>query len=307
MKALREAAIGIGSNSLRLLVADIEQGNQTAVLRKRIGLRVFTSLNDTHEMDESMIHDACEAVQQMKQYAQQSGAELIRLFATSAVRDAKNSAALQDALWQNTGLHLSILSGEQEAKYSFLGAAGNASTGMIDIGGGSTEIVIGDHGQPQYAISLQAGAVRMFQEMPITSAVDTKAVMDSVARLLSPNTKTIWQMKTPTQWVGVGGTMTAAATCIQGIDWHSHKRVHGFGVQRQALRHAMETLADMPLTDRKKLGTVPPDRADIVVHGFAILLQCMETLCIDTITISEHTNLDGFLRAITAGGSESAE
>ena len=304
---MRAAVIGIGSNSLRLLVADIENGNQTAVLRKRIGLRVFASLNEAREMDESMIRDTCEAVLQMKQYAKQSGAEIIRLFATSAVRDAKNSAAMQDALLENTGLHLSILSGEQEARYSFHGAAGSGSAGMIDIGGGSTEIVIGDHGQPQYAISLQAGAVRMFGEMPIGSAADTKAVMDSVNRLLAPHMLSIRQMKTPTQWVGVGGTMTAAATCIQGIDWHTHEGVHGFGVQRQALRHVMETLADMPLTVRQKLGTVPPDRADIVVHGFAILLQCMETLCIDTITISEHTNLDGYLRAITADESESAE
>ena len=298
--ALRAAAIGIGSNSLRLLVADIENGNLTPVLRKRIGLRMFASLNARHEIDETMIHNACETVFLMRRSAEDAGAENIRLFATSAVRDAANKTEFSKALLCRTGLTPDIISGEMEARLSFLGAAGKDHAGMIDIGGGSTEIVIGNGGAPQFACSLQAGAVRLFRELPITSIADTQSVIKIINRLLDPYLKTIRQMKTPIQWIGVGGTMTAAATCIQGIDWHSKDHVHGFTAARRDVRRVMETLAELPLEQRKALGTVPPDRADIVVHGFAILLACMESLSIDTITISERTNLDGYLHWITA-------
>ncbi|MBE0601702.1 MAG: hypothetical protein IH607_07925 [Firmicutes bacterium] len=124
--------------------------------------------------------------------------------------------------------------------------------------------------------------------------------------MLEPQLQAMRHIKTPTHWVGVGGTMTAAATCVQGIEWHSQDRVHGFTATRRDVRRVMEAMAELPLDQRKALGTVPQDRADIVVHGFAILLACMEMLEIEAIKISEHTNLDGYLLWITAGESESA-
>lgn len=304
--AMRAAAIGIGSNSLRLLVADLENGKLATVLRKRIGLRLFASLNSQDEIEETMIQDACEAVLSMKRSAELSGAETIRLFATSAMRDASNRAEFSKALQLKTGLMPDVISGEAEAELSFLGAAGQSRAGMIDIGGGSTEIVIGDRGVTQFACSLQAGAVRLFRELPIASLADTKRVADAVNRLLHPHIEVIRQMKTPARWVGVGGTMTAAASCIQGIPWDSRDQIHGFAAARRDIRRVMETMAELPLEQRKALGTVPPDRADIVVHGLAILLACMETLGIDRITVSERTNLDGYLLFIAAGESGSA-
>jgi exopolyphosphatase / guanosine-5'-triphosphate,3'-diphosphate pyrophosphatase len=296
---MRAAVIGIGSNSLRLLVADIQNDRQSAVLRERVGLRVFASLNQKLEIGEDMIHNACEAVLLMKTSAQKAGAETIRLFATSALRDAGNKALFTQALLKRTGLTTDIVSGELEARLSFLGAAGMGSAGMIDIGGGSTEIVIGDQGEPLFSCSLQAGAVRLYRELPIASAADTRAVIDVVNRLLDPYLQSIRKMKTPAQWVGVGGTMTAAATSVQEIDWQSQDNIHGFAAKRTEIRRVMETMADMTPDQRRDLGTVPPDRADIVVHGLAILLACMETLQIESIIISEQTNLDGYLRMIT--------
>ncbi|MBN1778260.1 MAG: hypothetical protein JW811_09080 [Clostridiales bacterium] len=296
---MRAAIIGIGSNSLRLLVADIIGGAQTAVLRERIGLRVFASLNERHEIDETMIHNACEAVALMKETAIRQSADIIRLFATSAVRDAANKTALADALMRKTGITLDILTGETEAKLSFLGATGNGSAGVIDIGGGSTEIVIGDHGQIAFACSLQAGAVRLFRELQIKSASGVRRVMDAVEELLASHMVKIKQQKAPSEWLGVGGTLTAAATYVQDIPWNSHGRIHGFILERPDIRRVTETLAGMTLKRRLSLETIPPDRADIIVHGFAILLSCMETLKINEIKVSEHTNLDGYL--ITAG------
>ncbi len=297
---MRAAAIGIGSNSLRLLVADEHTQQHTPVLRKRIGLRMFASLTSQMEIEQSMMAEACQAIVALKQCAKAEGATIVRLFATSAVRDATNQNAFRDMIFNTTGLTLEIISGKEEARLSFLGAAGESSAGMIDIGGGSTEVVIGDHGTPALAFSLQAGAVRMFQQYPITSSLDIQPVTNAVQHLLAPYMAQLKQTKTPALWVGVGGTMTAAATCIQSVDWHSSQAAHGFSVSRSELWRVLERLPAMPLAERKALGTIPPDRADIVVHGFAILYACMVALSIDHIIISEHTNLDGYLQALTA-------
>jgi exopolyphosphatase/guanosine-5'-triphosphate,3'-diphosphate pyrophosphatase len=293
--------IGIGSNSLRLLVTDIGNATQTAVLRERIGLRVFSSLDQRLDINEDMIHNACEAVALMKHSAEKLGAQTVHLFATSAVRDAKNKAAFTNELLKKTGLTLFILSGELEAKLSFLGAAGEGSAGMIDIGGGSTEIVIGDGGHILFSCSLQAGAVRLFREIHLGSVTDVQQIMNAVNTLLAAQLSKIRQMKIPTDWVGIGGTMTSAASCIQDVDWDSDNEIFGFTVQRPEIRRVLESLAAMTPDRRRDLRSIPPDRADIVVHGFAILLACMETLAIDEIKVSEHTNLDGYLMMITAG------
>ena len=299
---MRAAVIGIGSNSLRLLVADINNGIQTAVLRERIGLRVFASLNRKREIDGDMIDRACEAVASMKRTAEKHGAQTVLLFATSAVRDAANKAAFKDALKSKTGLDLDICSGETEAMLSFIGAAGNGSAGMIDIGGGSTEIVIGDHREIGFSCSLQAGAVRLFREVPIRCTADILKVTDAVNELLLPYLDRMKQQKTPGEWLGVGGTLTAAAACIQDIRWDSRTGIHGFIAKREDIRRVTQALAEMPAQHRAALGSIPPDRADIIVHGMAILLACMETLMINEIKVSEYTNLDGYLRRITAGG-----
>ena len=299
---MRTAVIGIGSNSLRLLLADTMDGHQTAVLRERIGLRVFASLNSQLEIADDMIHNACEAVALLKCNAEKNGAEAIYLFATSAVRDAANKAAFAKALLQKTGLSLDIVSGELEAKLSFLGAAGEGSAGMIDIGGGSTEIVIGDGGNTHFATSLQAGAVRLFGEYSIHSAADLSPIIQAVKALLTPHLQAIAQCKTPARWVGVGGTMTAAASCIQDIPWNSDHGIHGYTAKKDEVRRVLEKLSSMTLDQRCGLRSIPSDRADIIVHGLTILYACMEALLIESIQISKQTNLDGYLQWITVAG-----
>ena len=294
---MRKAVIGIGSNSLRLLVAD----KQNAILRDREGLRVFASLDKHRNISAAMIRSACDSIHRMQVKAKALGAASIHLFATSAVRDANNQQALSEALYRETGLTLEICSGELEAKLSFLGATEGLYSGMIDIGGGSTEIVIGEGETLCFAASLQAGAVRLFREMPIHNVSDAHRVKQAVIRLLNPYLPNIEQCKTPTVWVGVGGTMTAAATCAADIAWDTNCGVHGYNLERTDVRRLVETLAVLPLEQRQLMGSIPPDRADIFVHGTAILLGCMEALNIPAITVSERTNLDGYLLHITAG------
>ncbi len=299
---MKTAVIGIGSNSLRLLVADHKDGQMTAILRKREGLRVFASLNQQNEISDAMILNACHSVENLRLAAKAAGAQRFHLFATSAVRDAANQQALVDALLRTTGLKLEIISGEREARLSFVGATENVRSGLIDIGGGSTEIVIGKGDHLEFACSLQAGAVRMYRQIPVNNAQDTLLVQQAMRALIKPYQEKLSKIKTPTEWVGVGGTMTVLATCSQNIAWNQHDSIQSFTAKRSDVKRIMINLAQMPLDMRRSMPCIPPDRADIVVHGFAILLACMEELNIEQIRISRQTNLDGYLKLMKADG-----
>ncbi len=234
----------------------------------------------------------------MKNKANAKGAEAIHLFATSAVRDAANQREFEDRLNKATGLTLQICPGSEEARLSFLGATGPERSGMIDIGGGSTEIVIGQGDTLDFSQSLQMGAVRLFREKPIASVADAYRVMDRAAELLEPYRAGILAARPPQRWYGVGGTFTTTAALVQNISWTARERVHGFCAGRGDVRRVLETLAPLTVEERLRLPGLQPQRADIVVHGLAILLCCMERLGLTRITVSEYGNLEGYLKSV---------
>jgi exopolyphosphatase / guanosine-5'-triphosphate,3'-diphosphate pyrophosphatase len=293
---LRAAAIGIGSNSLRMLVADIEDAQLHRVLRDREGLRVFAALGANGDISESMMGKACESVNAMVTRARENGAQEIHLFATSAVRDARNQMELSDRLRAATGLPLEICTGETEAKLSFLGATGAQRSGVIDIGGGSTEIVIGQGETLEYADSLQMGAVRLSREAPIRTVKEAYAAVGRAAAILAPHKAEILALKAPSEWVGVGGTFTTSAALVQDVHWKDRGSIHGFVATRGQITEIMERLAVMSLRERMGLKGMQTQRADIIVHGLTILLCCMQELHIDQITVSENGNLEGYLK-----------
>ena len=292
---MRTAAIGIGSNSLRMLIADIRNGKMERIGRYREGLRVFAALDQAGNITDAMIEQACTSVRAFQQEALQKGAEEISLFATSAVRDAANQSVFTRALYEATSLKLEICSGDAEASLSFWGACDEHNCGMIDIGGGSTEIVIGDNGQIGYTASLQMGAVRLYRIRPIETITDAEKVVDMACNILLP-VRERYLDGVQRKWIGVGGTFTAGAAVVQRVPWQNRDNIHGFVLTREAVEKTLHELAPMKLEDRLNLGFIQPQRADIVVHGVAILLACMRSLDLKQITVSEYGNLEGYLK-----------
>ncbi len=292
---MRVAAIGIGSNSLRMLVADVERGRLFRLDRYREGLRVFAALDRQGNITPEMTDKACRSVETFRRQAVECGAERVHLFATSAVRDAANQQAFSQALLDATGLSLEICSGDLEARLSFIGATDGEPSGLIDIGGGSTEIAVGHGTEIQRAVSLQMGAVRLCRLYPIQSAEEANAVVRVARELISPQRDAFLAIRPPA-WVGVGGTFTTSAALVQRIPWNQRERIHGFSLTRESVQAAMEALAPMPMDKRLALPSLQPQRADIVVHGIAILLACMLELDLPAITVSEHGNLEGYLK-----------
>ena len=293
---MRTAAIGIGSNSLRMLVADLQDGQLHRVQRYRAGLRVFAALNQQGNISPEMIGNACSSVLEFRNAASAQGAEKIHLFATSAVRDAGNQEEFAQALQQTTGLALDVCSGEEEASLSFWGAAGDRPCGLIDIGGGSTEIAVGHRQRIDCSVSLQMGAVRLYRMQPIQTIRDAYTVIQKAADLLSAQ-KQVFLDGVKEEWIGVGGTFTTCAALLQRIPWQERAQIHGYVITREALEEGIRYLAPLSMEERLRLPFLQPQRADIVVHGMAILFACMQELAIDAITVSECGNLEGYLKA----------
>lgn len=294
---MRAAAIGIGSNSLRLLVADIDpkSAQLCRVLRDRKGLRVFAALDENGNISQEMIEEACQSVQQFVEKAKACGAKQCHLFATSAVRDAANGKVFSNRIESITGLPLDICSGTAEAKLSFLGATGGEHSGLIDIGGGSTEIVIGQADTISFSCSFQMGAVRLQRQCSIATVHQAHQVVALAASTLLPQRQAILSQEIES-WIGVGGTFTTTSALVQNIPWTSKKHIHGHVLTQADVCWCMEWLAPMPMEKRTRLNGLHPQRADIVVHGIAILLACMQQLSISQIVVSEFGNLEGYLR-----------
>ena len=163
---MRLACIGIGSNAIRLLIAQWTQGRLCAQRRERRGTRLFAGLVNG-ALTEQSIRSSVEAVAELAVLARRDGAQEIFVFATSAVRDASNGEDFTRRAEAASGTRIEIISGEQEAVLSYIGASEGGRCGVIDIGGGSTEFTIGQDEHVLGAVSLQMGAVRMNAQTPV--------------------------------------------------------------------------------------------------------------------------------------------
>jgi len=293
---MKAAVIGIGSNSVRMLLAQLDGQTGKRICRERAGTRLFAGLDEHKRLSAEAMAVTVEAVKNMTALAREKGAEEIWLFATSATRDASNQEEFSRCLREETGLELEICSGDEEAALSFLGATGGGDCGVIDIGGGSTEFVTGMGREIRCAFSCQMGAVRLSQRLPITSHEDLAPVRKLAEEILTDNLQEHPEMELPEKWIGTGGTFTTLAAMVRGVHWTNRTYMHGTVLSREAVEKQALVLADMDVEARKTIPGLQPNRADIIVHGICILLAAMEKLDISEITVSEYGNLDGYVK-----------
>ena len=301
---MKAAVIGIGSNSVRSLLVQVDGSGFQRLRRDREGTRLFAGLDEQGNLRRDSMDKTVAAVRRMALEAGKQGAERLEIFATSAARDAANGREFMAAVEEQAGVPLRIISGEEEAELSFLGASGAAPAdrcGMIDIGGGSTEIAVGSPAGLECIFSCQMGAVRLFRRLRIDRKEDMKPVEVAAAEILNDHLKDYPELEIPETWVGTGGTFTTLAAMILGQPWTDRTHVHGTTITVSDIRNIGETLAGMKVEDRIHLQGLQPSRADIVVHGICILLGVMERLGRDRITVSEWGNLDGYVSKYYCG------
>lgn len=278
------AVIDVGSNSIRLMVADGDESPRP-LLKQRRTTRLAEGLSATGKISDDAIRRSLEVIDAFAREAREKFGDAIPVlaFATSAIRDASNGRDFGRAVLERTGVALDIIDGNTEACLAFYGATANG--GIIDIGGGSTEIITGK-GSPKYSVSVPVGCVRSKDLFPET-------VISASPHLFYEWLKKSFNIPTlqAPRWYGVGGTITTLAALDQELETYQSERVHGYVLTREAVDKLTHALFDPSFRLSKSLLKT---RHDIILYGSLILGYIMERLNISQITVSEHDNLEGY-------------
>jgi exopolyphosphatase / guanosine-5'-triphosphate,3'-diphosphate pyrophosphatase len=285
----RVAAIDLGTNSTRLLVADADDGRLKEVER----LLAITRLGEGVDTSRGLAEPAVAQAGRYIDRARELGAETVLAIATSAVRDAANGGEFLAGLERRHGIRTMLLAGEDEARMTFRGVTSarplSGEAVICDIGGGSTELIAGDPQGVDYAVSLDMGCVRMserFLRADPPTGEEIAALRRQVAEMLPTDVPA-------GELIGVAGTVTTLATIDLGLDEEIPERVDGHRLGRARVSAELERLAAIPLAERRRVRGLMPERAPTIVAGAAILVELMERLGADTLTVSERDILHG--------------
>jgi exopolyphosphatase / guanosine-5'-triphosphate,3'-diphosphate pyrophosphatase len=298
----RIAAIDIGSNSIRAIVADVSSTGQIRTVDEmKAAPRLSAGVDETGHLSVENALAAIEALQRMVTLAQQLGAERIECVATSAVRDATDGAAFVRQVKRAAGLTVRVISGEEEARLSFRSAQAHfdlAHGRMVtcDIGGGSVELALSADGLVERLLSMPFGSIRATETF-LQKGIRRGAVA-KLRKAVRAETKERFAVK---EWrgagmIGSGGTFTNVASMLlaqQGIA--TARTVHGKVVSRGELEHLLEQLMEMSPTERLTVPGLNPARADIIVAGMAVAAEVMAYLDIRAFHTSAYGIREGLL------------
>ena len=296
---MRVAVVDMGTNSTRLLVAEIEGGEITELERHSTVTRLGRGVDTSRKLAGEAIDDVCETVAEYLELVREHGAELTTAIATSAVRDADNRGAFIAELRERFALDARILSGDDEARLTYLGTVHERAhiedTLVVDIGGGSTELVIGSGSEVSFHASLNAGTVR-HTERHISHDPASQGELETLAndvRLLIDGVLEGSDFARAQAGIGVAGTPTSLAAVEQGLDPYDPEAVHGFTLSLEAIQRMHSQLAAKTLAERLEVTGLHPGRAPTIVAGVVILIQVMRAFGLTEIEVSEHDILYG--------------
>jgi exopolyphosphatase / guanosine-5'-triphosphate,3'-diphosphate pyrophosphatase len=295
----RVAVVDIGTNSTRLLVADVADGRVSEVERRSRVTRLGRGVDLSGQLSSEAIEAVCEAIADYVSLYQEAGAETVTAIATSAVRDASNGEAFVAELRERFALTARVLDGDEEARLTYLGATSEhppaVPTLVIDIGGGSTELIVGTAAEIAFHASLQAGVVR-HTERHIASDPPAVAEMEALAADARGPIEAAVEEMPATQvaaGIAVAGTPTSLAAVELGLEPYDSKRVHGHVLSLATIQRLLSQLASAPLAKRAQIPGMHPDRAPTIVAGVVILIETMRTFGLEQIEASEHDILYG--------------
>ena len=297
---MRVGVVDIGTNSTRLLVAKIDGGALTELARRTTVTRLGEGLEASGRLSDAAMARVSEALAGYRQALDEHSAERVVAVATSAMRDAANGPEFRDEIERRFGLDARTISGDEEARLTFLGATAGrdpaAATLVVDIGGGSTEFVVGHPGgDPEFHLSTRLGSVR-HTERHLHTDPPTAAELDALAQ----DARAIVEAEVPAgvragvdAGIAVAGTATSLAAIDQELDPYDPERVHGYRLGVASCERLLARLAALTVVQRREVSGLHPDRAPTIVAGAGILLESMRACGLDEIEISENDILHG--------------
>ncbi len=296
---MRIAVVDMGTNSTRLLVAEVEEGRVRELERRSTVTRLGRGVDTSQQLSTEAIEDVCAAVAEYIGIYEPLGVERVAAIATSAVRDAENSAVFLAELRERFAIDARILDGAAEARLTYIGACAERpateKTLVCDIGGGSTELVIGDGMDVGFYASLQVGTVRhterhLSHDPPEPPELEKLA--GDVHSLISASLEGA-ALASAKSGIGVAGTPTSLAAIEQRLDPYDQAAVHGYVLSLSSIQRMLSELATMPLEQRLNVTGLHPGRAPTIVAGVVILIQVMRAFGLSEIEVSEHDILWG--------------
>jgi exopolyphosphatase / guanosine-5'-triphosphate,3'-diphosphate pyrophosphatase len=299
----RVAAIDCGTNSLRLLISDIDaDGRARDVERCMEIVRLGQGVDKTGRLHPDALERTERALRAYKEMMDRAGVERTRMVATSAIRDARNADRFREMVVGVLGQEPEVVSGDEEARLSFMGAVRGLPAGdylMVDIGGGSTEFVRGDQADVRAAISVDIGAVRMTERHLHTDPPELSE-MDSAAQEIGLAVEhALEAVRGPyTTLVGLAGSVTTVTAIALGLTEYQPDRIHHAQISRQEVAHVTAGLAEMTREQRTHIGAMHPGRVDVIVAGALILRTIMEKTGAQSVLASEHDILDGIASSL---------
>jgi exopolyphosphatase/guanosine-5'-triphosphate,3'-diphosphate pyrophosphatase len=299
------AAIDCGTNSVRLLITT---DGKTQIERLMRITRLGQGVNATGRLDPSAIERTLTVLREFRSVIDKHGVTRIRMTATSAARDASNSDEFFVAARDVIGVDPELISGEEEGRLSFLGATADLDPDdgpflVCDIGGGSTEFIFGTS-EPEATISVDVGCVRMTEAWLHSDPPKPEELSQalSVIELHCDDVlRAIPQIGEAKTFVGLAGTVNAAAAVEIGMTTYDRDKVHHLRMTRAMVEDVFRTLATESLEDRKDNPGLEPERADVIVGGMCVLVTVMRRFGLREMLVSESDILDGLAMSILDG------
>lgn len=303
-KLSRVAAIDCGTNSIRLLIADISAGNFREIYRTMEIVRLGEGVDKNKKFEPKAIERTLSAVKVFSEEIYRRGAGAIRFCATSATRDAENRALFIDGVMEILGVAPEVISGDEEAELSFMGAVremhpSDAPFLVVDIGGGSTEFVFGDSAV-KAARSVNVGCVRMserhFDSAPVSASAIERAIFD-IDQAISEAAQVV-PIKEAKTLIAVAGTATTVAAAALELENYDRYAIHQSRIPSAKVSTISTRLLNMSRSEIAELGYMHPGRVDVIAAGALVLDRIMKATGLPEFVASESDILDGIAWSI---------
>lgn len=304
---MRVSTIDVGTNTVRLLVADVEgPGAWRVVAQHQTVTRLGEGLAAAGALGEAPMARTLAAVAEYVARGSGLGAGDVRIVATSAVRDAANGRAFADAVERATGRRVQVVSGEDEARLMLRGVRSglgrlDGRVVVFDIGGGSTEYILAEGERILAAVSLRLGVVPLAERFPFPARVDAEGwtrLLGEVRGRLAGELPAPLRGARPAHLVGTAGTVTTLAALDLGLARYDPARVQGHALSRAAVERRLAHLGALSVAARAALPCLEPGRADLIVPGIAIVLATLDAVGADGLVVSDSGLREGILAAV---------
>jgi exopolyphosphatase/guanosine-5'-triphosphate,3'-diphosphate pyrophosphatase len=298
---MRIAVIDVGTNSTRLYIADVENGTITAEIERRTTItKLGQGVDHSGVLADEAMARVEKTVAEYRQVIDDNDVDAITGVLTSAVRDARNGSEFTNKLNDTYNINARTITGDEEARLTYLGATSDRPdsqepTVVIDVGGGSTELVVGQGPNVDFHVSTQAGVVRQTERF-----LKTDPPRPEELHLLQQEAHEIFTTAVPAserarvaKGIAVAGTATSCASILQELDPYDPAKVHGFRLLRAQAEMLLARLAQLTTEERRHVTGLHPGRAEAIVAGVVLLIEAMRTFDLSEVEVSEHDILRG--------------